>query len=194
MNTNDMIIEEKVCEFVTKNLMFTSVDIANSIKKDIWIRNSEVASWLRDHFVAKFPVYTMTRIPVMNGQFLANLYYLIGANPDDYQDRNQTALSPTVSSNPQVQQSSTNVCTDEKIISADSQGRVRIPASLVKQLGWNPGDSVDKNRVLVNNEDIPEDLIVQTDGRISFQRKCIAWGNDPVKVFINNNNLCFEKA
>jgi hypothetical protein len=165
--------------------LFTSVDIANSIKSDgTWVRNSEVASWLRSNALNNTPSYTSTKITVSNNKE-ATLYYPSNLNPDSYTNRDQEALSPVT---PKAALS-----VDKTQISPDKDLRLRIPAVLVKELGLNPGDKVDKSKILVNAEDISEDLIVHADGRIAFPRKCLAWGIDPVLVFVNNGFLCFEK-
>ena len=49
----ELLIKAKIDEYVTKNEAFTSVDIANAIKTDgTWIRNRDVAAWLRKNFSA----------------------------------------------------------------------------------------------------------------------------------------------
>ena len=84
---------DKVTDFCSQNLMFTSVDISNSIKKDgKWIYNSEVAGWLRRNLLFRRQSYAKTTISVTNG--VATLYHPIGADTDEYTDRNQHALTP----------------------------------------------------------------------------------------------------
>lgn len=183
------IISSKFNEFVAKNAMFTSIDIANSIKKDCtWIRNSEVAKWLRDNALNIATSYNSVKIPVKNGRN-ASLYYPSNTNPDDYKDRDQDALPP-------VQKTQTiQINGPKKVkIRCDKDARLRIPAELVKQLGWGPGDKVDKAKILVNQQDIHDDLVVHSDGRIAFPRHCVAWGDGPVLAFINQGTLCFEKC
>jgi hypothetical protein len=195
------IIETKFNEFIAKNAMFTSVDVANSIKQHgSWIRNSEVASWLRSNALSNAPSYTSTQIQVANGQHRATLYYPSTENPDNYLDRDQIALPPTqsIAVVNQVSQQPIPIANQSSSVSkfkirSDGHARLRIPAHLVVQLGLLPGDKVDKSKILVNNQDIADDLTVHKDGRIAILRKCVAWGDGPVLVFINNNNLCFEK-
>jgi hypothetical protein len=191
----NQIIESKFKEFVAKSVLFTSVDISNSIKKDgTWVRNSEVAHWLRSNAIQIATNYTTTQIEVCQGKHTATLYYPSGANPDDYKDRDQIAQPPIVPvPNTSVSNIPTKLATNKIKIRPDGKARLRIPASFVKELGWNPGDKVEKDRILANNEDISEDLIVHSDGRIAFSRKCVAWGDGPVIIFIDNNRLCFEK-
>lgn len=186
------VIETKVNDFVSKNAMFTSVDIANAIKKDgTWVKNSEVASWLRVNVLANFSSYRAVRIPVAQGQLTAFLYYPGTYNPDDYQDRDQTALPPQ------------QHVTDKFEISADKEGRFRIPAALVRELGWAPGDKVDKTRIITRQQygslkklekmkDISENLVVHKDGRIAILWKCVSCDDDPILVYIQNGNMIFE--
>ena len=155
--SNKQIIQAKVTEFVTSNKMFTSVDISNEIKKEgTWISNSEVAAFLKKN--RPFSLYSMSSIPVMNGKRKANLYYPIGADPFDYLDRDQHALtpteaglvpgtiSPTVIPSPQIQTnspaSSTSIVGKKWVISAKHR-RLRIPARCVVAVGMLPGDEVD---------------------------------------------------
>ena len=188
------VIEAKFVEFVGKNAMFTSMDIANSIKESgEWIRNSEVGKWLRENALKLTTDYSSTKISVAQGQHTAFLYYPTNSDPDDYKDRDQIALQP-IQQTQVSSQSPISCSTSLHKIKCDSRSRLWIPSNLVKQLGWGSGDKVDKNKILVNQQDVSEDLIVRNDGRISIPRKCIAWGTDPVNVFVSNGNLCFQKA
>jgi hypothetical protein len=190
----------KFDEFVAKNAMFTSIDIANSIKKNgAWVRNSEVAKWLRDNALSIAPSYNSVKIVVKNNHN-ASLYFPSNANPDDYKDRDQDALPPVQKT--QTSQTHTQTVNlwskildgPKKVeIRCDKDARLRIPAELVKQLGWGPGDKVDKAKILVNQQDIHDDLVVHSDGRIAFPRHCVAWGDGPVLAFISQGSLCFEK-
>jgi hypothetical protein len=197
------VIETKVLEFASKNLMFTSVDIANSIKKDgTWVKNREVAHWLRTNALTVALCYTSTPIQVGQGAHTATLYHPTGTNPDDYTDRDQEAIPPphvpqSVSTTPAASVVSPQIpapAQSKKLkIRPDNDGRLRIPAALVSQLGWKPGDKVDKSKILVNNKDVSEELIVHKDGRIAFHRSHVAWGDGPVMVFFSNGHICFEK-
>jgi len=196
---SDVVIEAKFNEFVAHNALFTSVDIANAIKKDgPFIRNSTVADWLRSNALSLASNYTLTQITVCHGQYVANLYLPIGSDPDNYTDRDQVALAPNAT---QLQLGSslpsstaTVVQGNGKIrVRCDSKFRLRIPANLVKQLGMYPGDTVDTQKILTNNKNLPDNLIVHKDGRISISRTCLAWGDGPVLAFIDKGNLCFEK-
>ncbi len=186
-------IEAKVSEFVGKNAMFTSVDIGNSIKKDgTWLKNSEVAKWLRNNVTSLHSSYASTKISVMQGQHTATLYHPASSDPDDYQDRDQQAFSPSHTQS--ITATVASVPPKKFKLHCDTRARLRIPAHLVVELGWKPGDKVNKSKILVNNKDLKDDLIVHKDGRISIPRECIAWGDGPINTFINNNNnLCFEK-
>jgi len=208
------VIEEKVKEFIGSNKMFTSVDIANSIKQDkVWIKNSDVASFLRANIVQlSSGQYNKILVDVLGGSKKANLYYPIGTDPFDYKDLDQVALTPvdigvdpdpvagtqtippinTISGTSNVNSGQSS---DPRIkVRPDSQCRLRIPAVLVKQIGLNPGDHVDKSKILVNNKDISTALTVRSDGRIEISRECVAWGDGPVYVVVKNNVICFEKC
>lgn len=192
------IIQAQFESFVEAEAMFTSVDIGNAIKENgDWVKNSDVAIWLRNNALAIATNYCSTLIDVNNGTQKAFLYYPSGTNPDDYQTRNQAALPP----NPNMKTITvTSACSAScpassvsKIkLRSDSRTRLRIPAILVRQLGLNPGDVVDFSKILFHKQ--PEnDLIVYKDGRISFSRNCLSFGDGPVFAFIENGCLNFEK-
>ena len=92
------IIEKKVEEYVSRDEMFTSIDIGNAIKRDgTWVKNREVAAWLRSHVddTNVLPDYERDTIPVNGGNAQAALYYPSWKNPDDYTERDQKALKPS---------------------------------------------------------------------------------------------------
>lgn len=85
--------------------MFTSVDLANKVKKDgSWIRNREVAAWLRQNINANsgpgVPTYDTTMIDVEitdNGvqtTVEARLYHPMGTDPDLYTGTDAVAVTP----------------------------------------------------------------------------------------------------
>ena len=90
--------------WIEQGLMFTSVDIANSLKKrGTWIKNRDVASCLRKNVIAlseesRFATaYTMSVIDVTlpNGSNTkATLYHMATDDPADYKKTDQKALSP----------------------------------------------------------------------------------------------------
>ena len=90
-------IKNKVVSFMRDDKMFTSVDIANSIKEDkgkVFIRNREVAEWLRRNIMRVthqiFTFYNSTMITVDNNQ-KAYLYHPHYKAADSYLDRDQRA-------------------------------------------------------------------------------------------------------
>ena len=92
------IVEEKVYGFVATGEAFTSVDVANAIKRDgEWVRNREVASWLRSDFLQSPTVangdYVQTMIDVGQG-YRANLYHPFHFDVTNYAGKNQKALNP----------------------------------------------------------------------------------------------------
>lgn len=92
-------VQDVVKRFVGMGAKFTSVDVANEVKRSgVWRRNSDVASELRRIFRAGdcgLSAYEASVIDVLNGSRRATLYHLSGSDPDDYQDRDQRALRPS---------------------------------------------------------------------------------------------------
>lgn len=92
----------KLKEWFAQGKMFTSVDIANAIKKEgNFIRNRNVASYLRDYCLtiatAEGYNYTYTPIDVtlQDGSVsIAFLYHPYWADTGEYTDTNQKAYSP----------------------------------------------------------------------------------------------------
>ena len=89
-------IENKVAEFVAREEGFTSVNIANAIKRDgTWIANREVAAWLRSWNVD--PEYTVTRINVTleDGSPARAAVYMPESKPvSEYTGRDERAMTP----------------------------------------------------------------------------------------------------
>jgi len=190
-------IQAQFEKFVAADAMFTSVDIGNAIKENgTWVKNSDVSIWLRNNALTIATNYCSTLIDVLNGTQKTFLYHPAGTNPDDYQTRNQAALPP----NPNMKSATMSTClascpastTVKTKLRSDSRARLRIPATLVRQLGLNPGDVVDFSKILFHKEP-DNDLIVYKDGRISFSRNCLSFGDGPVLAFIENGCLNFEK-
>ena len=94
--SNDTTIAAKVDEFVGEELAFTSVDVANSIKADgTWIRNREVAAWLRRWT----PVlgYCISRVTVSlesGATTQAAVYLPVSKSVADYVETAQRAMTP----------------------------------------------------------------------------------------------------
>ena len=206
-------IIDKVAEFVTGDTMFTSVDVSNAIKRDgVWVSNKEVAGYLRRNLTTLFPNYSSTRIPVLNGAETATLYHPVGVDTDCYQNRDQHAMTPAEAgisiqnTNPTptpvvapivlspAPVAITQSDDDKVVVAPDSEGFLRLPATIITKMGWAAGDTVDKAKILVNAKDVPDNLVVHKDGRVKIPRDCIAWGKDPVNVFINNGFICFDKV
>ncbi len=89
------VIEDKVTAFVDDTKGFTSVDIANAIKTEgTWVRNREVASWLRNWTP---PVgYSVTKISVSQHGTIAqaNVYIPNTLAITDYVKTSQDAMTP----------------------------------------------------------------------------------------------------
>lgn len=92
-------VHDVVKRFVGMGAKFTSVDVANEIKRSgVWRRNSDVAAELRRLFKAGecgLGAYETSMISVSGSSKTATLYHLSGSDPDDYQDRDQRALGPS---------------------------------------------------------------------------------------------------
>lgn len=90
------VIEDKVTAFVGDTKGFTSVDIANAIKTEgTWVRNREVASWLRNWTP---PVgYSVTKISVNQGNNVvqASVYIPNTLAITDYVTTSQEAMTPS---------------------------------------------------------------------------------------------------
>ena len=185
---------DKVTDFCSQNLMFTSVDISNSIKKDgKWISNSEVAGFLRRHLLAQHNDYAKTTISVAGGA-QATLYHPIGANIDEYTDRNQHALTPVevgidMSSKIKFTATPQTNLTSLVHLCPDSNGFYRIPASLVTQLGLTAGYSLDKDLIL-GAKNVTRDFKVHKDGRLKIHYGYVGFGSF-VDVSVENGKLKF---
>lgn len=203
----EALISNKVKDFVANETMFTSVDIANAIKKDgNWVRNIEVASWLRENFYKEDILldYKTSPINVCDNTRSATLYLPKWADPEDYEDRNQDPLTPAEVDAIKKQKNQKAPTPDivdmlngtqavmSKVIR--SKERIKIPGSMIKKLGYVPGDQVPSDIVKTHNN-IPGRLIVNKDYRFSVPRSSVNWGKDPVKVILTQDNkITFEKA
>ncbi|MDD5649829.1 MAG: AbrB/MazE/SpoVT family DNA-binding domain-containing protein [Candidatus Nanoarchaeia archaeon] len=193
--SDDSIIQAKVEQFGAQGGMFTSVDIGNSIKEDQhWVKNSIVAAWLRQNALVVLQGYATTLIDVQtsNGPATAFLYHPMGSDPNDYKRRNQSAMPPQNTVNFPGTTPSTN--SQKTKVRSDCNARLRIPASIVRQLGWNPGDMVDNSKIIINGTTpLTDGNIVHSDGRITFRRSCLGFGDGPVMAYVENGCLHFEK-
>lgn len=213
----DTTIQEIVESAVKAEKMFTSVDIANTIKlKGIWIRNREVRNWMREAFStpSRFPDYMISQILVCNDTTLASLYHPVWLDPSDYNDRDQKALTPVQVRNIQKQlagsdkddsvpdindvlnkddNSDDDSNNDDLSIIIKSVDRIKIPGVIIRKLGWEPGDTIDPASIM-SHRVIPSTLTVNSDYRVSIPRSAINWGTDPVKVMYQKGKVVFEKA
>ena len=92
----DSEIQAKVDEFVGRSEGFTSVDIANAIKRDgIWVANREVARWLRKWVPTLGYGVTRTTVELADGnQVQAAVYLPSTMSVSDYTATSQTAMTP----------------------------------------------------------------------------------------------------
>jgi hypothetical protein len=105
------VVEDTVGFFIDCKESFTSLDISNDVKENTlpWVRHSEVAEQIRILYQEDFwgikSGYKRTIIDVYlsNGtSATAYLYHSEDSSPDDYNNRNQTAVAPkpkTIDSN-----------------------------------------------------------------------------------------------
>jgi len=211
----DSLIEEVVTQFIEDEEMFTSVDIANTIKKEgIWIRNIEVRDWLRENAddADIFGDYEYGPILVCNGARHATVYYPSYRNPQEYEPTNQKALTPSEveaihrsrhpGTNTPTAKDSDGKAVDlldllddvemERVIA--SSERIKIPGAMIRKLGYKPGDTVDPS-IIKTHSPIPKRLKVNKDYRLSIPRTCVNWSNNPIKVKLKENKeIIFEKA
>lgn len=209
----DSLIRETVQKYINEEEMFTSVDIANAIKKDgTWIRNTEVRDWLRTNsdFDDLFVNYESDRIAVCNGTRYATVYLPAYKNADEYEPTNQKALTPSeveAIRRAKDGSNSSDFSSDdsvpdvadllddtemEKVIT--SFERIKIPGAMIRKLGYEPGDTVDP-AIIKTHLPIPNRLKVNKDYRLSIPRGCVNWGKNPIKVkLLENKEITFERA
>jgi len=206
------IIKSMVDVFVKAKKLFTSVDIANAIKTNgTWVRNSAVASWLRNEFDES--TYTTSMISVNYGNIRASLYYPLHENPGNYANSNLEAIDPfkfkdvntytidddrakpenaakksvnTILNTSTVKKSGVNI--PHKVYR--STERLRIPASLVKAVGMTPYSRVKTTKISIV---VPDTLRVHSDGRISVPRTCTNLGRGPLKVGVVDGVIDIQK-
>lgn len=209
---------EKVSEYVKEGKMFTSVDIANAVKKEgLWVRNRDVRDWLQENFSDKdlFEDYAISQIHVCNGSSVASLYHPALVDPSTYMDRDQRPLTPdevkTISQQkvgtvkdsmaPDIDKMIPDPFEDDEdddkgadfTITIRSKERIKIPGTMIKELGWVPGQNIDPALILTTNV-ISGNLTVNDDYRVSIPRSAVPWGKDPVNVILRNGKIHFEKA
>ena len=100
--TDESKIRAEAGQWMQRGKMFTSVDIANSLKqRGDWVRNRDVADYLRAKVVNISPQYgfryktTIINVTLPNGSNAeATLYHPEGTNATAYTKTNQKAMSP----------------------------------------------------------------------------------------------------
>jgi len=209
MSNNDTI-QAKVEEFVNDEEAFTSVDIANAIKRDgTWIRNRVVAAWLRDKFfqIIIGGSYSQTMISVGQGK-QANLYHPYFFDKNNYTDKDQNALNPddfnaihpNTPVTPSTSVSDDSDSDEEQDFNEDSRTvsisleRLWIPSSIINQLGMKPGDYVDSIKLNLKND--PK-LTVHHDGRVSASLKDVdpSFGDgDKIKIYVMGDSAVYCRA
>jgi hypothetical protein len=206
----DTTIKNQVLAFISKEEMFTSVDVANAIKRSgVWIRTREVRDWLHANIsdAAVFGDYAQTAISVCNGMAQAMLYHPLLKSPDDYVARDQISLTPdqvkdiqkglvgtpNVSAAPDIAKIFDNTGSPDLSVVIKSKERIKIPGEITRKLGLKPGDRVDPS-LIKTHKVLTGELYVNTDYRISISRSVVNWGTAPVKVILKNGVVEFDKA
>lgn len=164
-------VKAAVQEFTAAKKQFTSVDIANEVKKTgKWIRNRDVAAELRALIGGDsvFDGYDTCRIPVDAGSKTATLYLPCGSDPQDYKDRDQKALGPTARPIFQHLQQSAPVApapqaTRPAPAKSVGKGIKRVPRKSMKTIA---ADKVDVADVL--DTDIVMSKVIKTQERIKI--------------------------
>ena len=192
------------------------VQIAIAKDGSNWFRNHDISRWLRKN-MGNYASYKKELIPTDSGErtYLyfpsfadADNYTKRNQKAILLDEFNRKYLKPTVSNRvsfiasqntgTSVQSASNNVQTrapqtqqassikQSKHVTI-SKGRIRIPASIVKQIGWKSGDSVD---ILKLKTAIPfsAKIRVHKDGRISIPGKC-SIGNNKVEISVDNGQI-----
>lgn len=183
---NGAVVVEKVIEnFVNNELMFTSVDIANAIKKGgSWISNREVAKYLREEYDWMLCGYEKTIIRVTDGK-IATLYHPCCCDPINYCDTDKHALTPNEVDCQETLYLYESDISDEKkednkkdkdILSREvyCTNRLRIPGIFARKLNWKPGDLVDISKIEVNGLSLK--LKVNADYRINIKACLLSRG------------------
>lgn len=210
-------VQEKVVEYINDERLFTSVDIANAVKREgLWVRNREVRDWLRENFGDKaiFKNYTSTQITVCNGSSAATLYHPEDVDADAYIETDQQPLTPDeVKAIAKTKVGKVKITPDlDKILQPPSfddededkapiemeaiirsVDRIKIPGSMIRKLGWVPGQIVDPALILTSKV-LSGDLVVNGDYRVSIPRTSVPWGTSPVKLILKGGKIHFKKA
>jgi hypothetical protein len=206
----DATIREKVEGYVKEQKLYTSVDIANAIKRDgIWVRTREVRDWLRANIsdTILFQDYTTSTIDVCSGAAQATLYHPTTKDPLEYTERDQVSLTPdevkaiqkskvgqpVPSAVPDINSVLTQTDDGEDSAVIRTTERIKIPGHIIKKLGWHPGNRVDP-AVIKTHTTLPSNLKVSKDYRVSIPRSCVNWPGCPVKVILKNGMIVFDKA
>jgi len=214
------LVENVAKEFVSQQKPFTSVNLTNHIKKEkkVWVKNSEVADWLRHNFLISVNDgnFDTTTIGVNDDTDQATLYHPCFMNISSYTDTNLQAITPdefrqlhgidpftgqpVKSGIISVSIPATTVTvktTIEPTIIREIK-RIHVPTRMIAAIGLQPGDSVKPDR-FITTVTVPANLKVHTDGRLSIPRTCIKFngksiGTRPVKVFVRDNRIGFESV
>jgi len=208
--TDETVVQTKVMDFISNKKMFTSVHVANAIKTDgHWVKNSDVAEWLRGNMHMLAPHYQKTSIAVSGaaGPGRASLYHASVDDPTTFTDTQINAMTPDEFKrihgfDPLTMPAGTTSSTNIKVIcyecvSRDNTNRIRIPAKIVKELGLKPFNTVTNqkfsNIFSGNFKSIPSSLRVHSDGRISIPRNIVDIKGD-VKIRLKNGIVEFVAA
>ncbi len=80
-----------------------------------------------------------------------------------------------------------------RTITERSKDRIRIPGAFIKALGLKPGDKVAASQK-IKIPNLSQNIIVQSDYRVSIPRATLSLGKGPVRMFIKDGSLAIEKV
>jgi len=165
-------VRKVVEEFTGGQKMFTSVDVANTVKRTYsWRRNRDVAAELRNLFStgdSLFDGYDRCVIAVDGGAKNATLYLPCGSDPDDYKERDQRADRPNAKAAPvQSQAPAQQPASPAKARAVASGSIKRVPRSMMTQ----QTDQSDIADVLATN--IVMTKVIKTKERIKIPGEMI---------------------
>jgi hypothetical protein len=158
-------------QWMQRGKMFTSVDIANSLKqRGDWVRNRDVADFLRTNVVNMAPQYgfkyTTTTIDVKlpNGSNTeATLYHVSGTNAATYTKTNQKAMSPDEAKTDSPPKAAAGGLSPDYDVEGDDPGRFVLGATALKPFEPRPTQVVN---ITIENLSIEHMTLIVTPGEV----------------------------
>jgi hypothetical protein len=199
------VIIDKIKSLVDDGELFTSVDVSNAIKRDgVWIRNKEVAKFLRTYDFSQHN-YNKELINVTsnNIQTKATVYFPDYSDAQHYKLTSQTTIKkhqlPTqkmlkiVSTSNQISNLQThNAASQFKTYKIKCPKKIRVPAKLVRIFNSNPGTQFDISNIdIVCFKNLPSKMKVNKDGRINIATSYLKTKKQEILISITNNKISF---